>query len=477
MEQSQFSLFWKEHYKQALILFIRLAEVFMSGIILSLMCVIMIFIKPNQRIWDLMSIICMASFLAVNCRFLLKYIVSRGGRKTEFFVINGITFLAYAGASILAYYFFGYLMFSLVFTNLRVFEIFHIKTLYSIYASNVLIMVVMLVFRFVAYRHMEFMTRVLGVESAPDVTELEKYYTESEAVQNNQSVNIMTVEEMNDAIISEIEEAHKTHLEKLDTIPDKLWSDFKRGDGSEIEYKTPDDPEDDFDENDRVAANNINPHEAYDASELWENEIYNGKEKLEQFEDDDEVIAPPPVEKRSRLKEKKEEIQWYLKSFNKLISIRHNYQRNEVMLRDIRSRARGEVNVNNSYDSETLWNREFYQGGNETAIPEKVLDFDETPENVEIDSQLENYESEKLWDINSKEIVDEYENEETNPESVMNPNEDYDADSLWSTGLKQGRGEVEFSENADFQVESNQNPNEDYDPDSLWNPNLKQGRG
>lgn len=472
MEQSRFSIFWKEHYKQLLLLFIRLTEVFMSGILLSFLSVLLIFIKPNQRIWDIMSIISMIGFLIVNCRFLLKYIVSRGERKIEFFVINGLTFFIYAAVSILAYYYFGYLLYSLVFSELRVFEIFHLRTLRSIYASNALIIFVMLVFRFAAYRHLDFMTRVLVVDSAPEATELEKYYTESEAVQNNHSVNVMTVEEMNDNIISEIEEAHKKRLENLEEIPDELWRDFKRGDGSEIEYKVPENPEDDYDENDRVAANNVNPHEAYEADSLWENEIYKGKEKVEQF--DDEVIPPPPPVKRNRLRETKEEIKWHLRSFNKLVSIKHNYQRNELMLRDIRANVRGGVNVHNSYDPETLWNSGFYQGDDKEAIPEKVLDFDDTPEKAESDPGLEDYESDRLWDIDAKDVKDD--DDEINVGVQMNPNEDYDADSLWNAGIRQGSGEIEFAENADFSIETNQNPNEDYDSDSLWNPDLKQGK-
>ena len=470
MEQSKLSMLWKTHYRQILILFIRLTEVVMSGVLLSFLGVVLIFIRPDKSIWNLMTLISMAGFLVVNCRFILKYMVSREQKVIEFYIINGITFLIYGVASVIAYHYCGYLVYSIVYAHFRVFEVFHAKTLNSIYLSNVLIIVTMLMFRIFARRHMEFTKKLMFVDDSVDTSELEKYYTDSEAVQNNQTINIMSLEEMNENIINEIREAHEAQQEKLDKIPDELWRRFERGDGSEIEFKTPDDPDDDYDENDRVAANNINPNEAYSTDNLWDDNIYGGKEKIEDYDDVDPLPAPIIKDNKTEIKN---EILWHLKSFGKLINIRRNYRHNELMMRDMNAVTHSRKNMHSNYDSENLWDSNIYQGTDESNIPKKVMDFEDAS-GPSGDSRLENYDSDRLWDINERKKTDG-DNEE-NKDIHVNPNEDYDADSLWQTGFKQGADEITSEELRKDMSAGMINPNEDYDTDSLWSKDIKQGR-
>ncbi|MBR0366232.1 MAG: hypothetical protein IJH94_05475 [Clostridia bacterium] len=436
------------------------------------MSVVLIFIRPIQRIWDLMSIISMIGFLIVNCRFLLKYMVSRKDKIAEFYVINGITFLIYGVASVVAYYFCGHLLYSMVYAHFRVFEVFNIKTLYSIYMSNVLVIVTMFVFGVLARRHMEFAMRVMGVADEVDTSELEKYYSGTEAVQNNQSIQVMSVEEMSENIINEIKEAQEAQKKTLEYAPDELWHNLERGDGSEIEYKTPDDPEDDYDEHDEVAANAENLHEAYSSDKLWE-DIYDGQDKIENYDDEDDLPIQP--EQTTAKVGIAESIKWHLKSLNKLMNIRNDYRRNEIMLRDINTRTRQGSNTHSLYDADNLWDGKFYQGTDESRVPERVIDFDETPGRIENNEELDQYDSERLWDVRANDTI-EVDGDKDN-ENHDDPNETYDVDSLWQSEFSRGREKAYFDEMGEEIVETTQNPNEDYDVDSLWSKDIKQGRG
>lgn len=288
-------LLWKKEstkrFRYLMLFFIRLAEVLTASIIPSIIGIMMVFITPKERVMQVMETISFIAFVVVNCIFWIKYVRHRPGRG-EFYVLNGIVYALYIGLSFLAYALSDVYLYSIVFSDLRGFEIFGCTTKQSLLISHSILIFVMIVCEITAHLYYSHKVK-LAVENGAEAVEIKEENAMPE--QDNKEVKFLTVDEVNLELEREMAEAAELIRAESEDVSDKNWDeDMVQGDYGEIIEATPYDPDNDIDDDDYVseayAREEMSVTQNYDVDSLWNEEIYKNREMASDY--DDEVFDP-----------------------------------------------------------------------------------------------------------------------------------------------------------------------------------------
>ena len=428
-------LLWRKKSTQRgryLMLFlIRLAETLTVSLLPSVVGLIAVFITPKPRVMQTIELVSLLVFAVANCFFWTRYVFHRANLR-EFFVLNGIVYLLYVVISAFAYMSSDAYLYSILFSNMRGLEIFGYRTIESLYKAHFLVFGLMvatgIIARLVCFQRLK-KAMADGVEKA----EIEE--KESVPEQDNKVVEFLTVDEVNLELDREMKEAAEMIRMETENVSDKNWdSAMVQGDNGEIIETTPVDPENDIDSRDYVseeyAREEMSVTLNYDVDSLWNSDIYQGKEKTTDY--DDEVYVP-------------------------------------------------QMFVDENIDG--LWNRDMYRGRGED------IGFGEEPEP---ELFADDDESDGLWNQDMcrgrGEAIDF--GEEPEPELFA---DDDESDGLWNQDMYRGRDEsngiayeeeeeryIEWDDGSDeeeplFRLEYYDEPEEyfaagmeDYDTESLW---------
>ena len=428
-------LLWRKKSRQRgryLMLFlIRLAETLTVSLLPSVVGLIAVFITPKPRVMQTIELVSLLVFAVANCFFWTRYVFHRANLR-EFFVLNGIVYLLYVAISAFAYMSSDAYLYSILFSNMRGLEIFGYRTIESLYKAHFLVFGLMvatgIIARLVCFQRLK-KAMADGVEKA----EIEE--KESVPEQDNKVVEFLTVDEVNLELDREMKEAAEMIRMETENVSDKNWdSAMVQGDNGEIIETTPVDPENDIDSRDYVseeyAREEMSVTLNYDVDSLWNSDIYQGKEKTTDY--DDEVYVP-------------------------------------------------QMFVDENIDG--LWNRDMYRGRGED------IGFGEEPEP---ELFTDDDESDGLWNRDMcrgrGEAIDL--GEEPEPELFA---DDDESDGLWNQDMYRGRDEsngiayeeeeeryIEWDDGSDeeeplFRLEYYDEPEEyfaagmeDYDTESLW---------
>ena len=428
-------LLWRKKSRQRgryLMLFlIRLAETLTVSLLPSVVGLIAVFITPKPRVMQTIELVSLLVFAVANCFFWTRYVFHRANLR-EFFVLNGIVYLLYVAISAFAYMSSDAYLYSILFSNMRGLEIFGYRTIESLYKAHFLVFGLMvatgIIARLVCFQRLK-KAMADGVEKA----EIEE--KESVPEQDNKVVEFLTVDEVNLELDREMKEAAEMIRMETENVSDKNWdSAMVQGDNGEIIETTPVDPENDIDSRDYVseeyAREEMSVTLNYDVDSLWNSDIYQGKEKTTDY--DDEVYVP-------------------------------------------------QMFVDENIDG--LWNRDMYRGRGED------IGFGEEPEP---ELFTDDDESDGLWNRDMcrgrGEAIDF--GEEPEPELFA---DDDESDGLWNQDMYRGRDEsngiayeeeeeryIEWDDGSDeeeplFRLEYYDEPEEyfaagmeDYDTESLW---------
>ena len=288
-------LLWRKKSRQRgryLMLFlIRLAETLTVSLLPSVVGLIAVFITPKPRVMQTIELVSLLVFAVANCFFWTRYVFHRANLR-EFFVLNSIVYLLYVAISAFAYMSSDAYLYSILFSNMRGLEIFGYRTIESLYKAHFLVFGLMvatgIIARLVCFQRLK-KAMADGVEKA----EIEE--KESVPEQDNKVVEFLTVDEVNLELDREMKEAAEMIRMETENVSDKNWdSAMVQGDNGEIIETTPVDPENDIDSRDYVseeyAREEMSVTLNYDVDSLWNSDIYQGKEKTTDY--DDEVYVP-----------------------------------------------------------------------------------------------------------------------------------------------------------------------------------------
>ena len=461
-------LLWRKKSRQRgryLMLFlIRLAETLTVSLLPSVVGLIAVFITPKPRVMQTIELVSLLVFAVANCFFWTRYVFHRANLR-EFFVLNGIVYLLYVAISAFAYMSSDAYLYSILFSNMRGLEIFGYRTIESLYKAHFLVFGLMvatgIIARLVCFQRLK-KAMADGVEKA----EIEE--KESVPEQDNKVVEFLTVDEVNLELDREMKEAAEMIRMETENVSDKNWdSAMVQGDNGEIIETTPVDPENDIDSRDYVseeyAREEMSVTLNYDVDSLWNSDIYQGKEKTTDY--DDEVYVP----------------QMFVDENIDGLWNRDMYRgRGE----DIGFGEEPEPELFTDDDeSDGLWNRDMCRGRGE------AIDFGEEPEP---ELFADDDESDGLWNQDMcrgrGEAIDF--GEEPEPELFA---DDDESDGLWNQDMYRGRDEsngiayeeeeeryIEWDDGSDeeeplFRLEYYDEPEEyfaagmeDYDTESLW---------
>lgn len=288
-------LLWKKEstkrFRYLMLFFIRLAEVLTASIIPSIIGIMMVFITPKVRVMQLMETISFIAFVLVNCIFWIKYVRHRP-KRGEFYVLNGIVYALYVGLSFLAYEFSDVYLYTILFSNLRGFEIFGFGTFASLYNTHIILILTMIISETAAHFYYKHKAKIVAENGAEEVEIKEE---DAMPEQDNKEVKFLTVDEVNLELEHEMAEAAELIRAEIEDVSDKNWDeDMVQGDYGEIIEATPYDPDNDIDDDDYVseayAREEMSVTQNYDVDSLWNEEIYKNREVASDY--DDEVFDP-----------------------------------------------------------------------------------------------------------------------------------------------------------------------------------------
>ncbi len=413
-----------------MLLGIRFVEICMASIIPSIIGLMLVFIRPNNRI---MSIMCFLSFLAFaicNWMFWMRYAKQRTQRR-EFFIINGIAYIFYAIISYLMYEFSGAFMYSILFSNLRAFESFGILTPYSLVISHVVICILMVVCQMYSRKYY---TRLLEklAENGADEIEMDPW-GHLVPIKDGKRVDILSVEEMHRQMEEERLEAAEILQEEIESAAEYLWDEgMTKGRGERITTVEIEDIDRDLSEGDFIAGVGTERDiDNYDTDELWEKHIYKGRTAGDKPVDnyDDEPEDMPDFFAINHYQGEENETLW---SSDMHQGKKDTYEAVDIIEEEDED---GEGPDFLYYDGEGLWNNNMYQGqGKSLTRPDEKKEAKR--EFVEIPTENSKYDSDNLWDNITQGRGKKIEIEEEPVEVNLNTMSDYDADNLWDNPVQ-----------------------------------------
>ncbi|MGN0181066.1 MAG: hypothetical protein ACI4DP_01400 [Candidatus Ornithomonoglobus sp.] len=428
--------------KLALIFLIKTVETFAASVVPSVLSVLIIFLNPNEKSWAVMKVVSFLVTAYVNWRLWLKYAAMKSGPK-EFYLMNGLTYLLYFASSVIGYYTLGYLVYSMTYANLRVFEIWGMRTIHSIWCSNgIMVLILICCERFSHIRFNKFLewTRKNG----SDKVEMEDILTDDTPVQQDKIVETLSIEELAENIDQEEYEAIEAKKRAMEMMPEGTFDEEKitKGHGEKVERVDAVDMDNDLTEGDfnafAAAQEEYEQNMQYSGDSLWSRHIYAGRtadgKPITEYEEEDMREAVWQKMESYDTADADDDSLWD----KSIYQGRHAANGLNIMDPDEED-ASDDDKID--YDADALWESGFYQGRSKDSIPQRTLDLDD--------------------------ILDE----RTTENSV-----DDAADALWGS-VSQGRGKkvqrLEDIEEEDNSIDANLNA--DYDTDSLWD-NVYQGR-
>ena len=373
-ETTKFRKFWKNNYKLVFLFFIRLTEVFVSSIIPSFLGVVLIFLNPNKRIWTIINFVTLIAFGFINFRFLLKYIAGRNNKK-EYYILNSIVYLIYVAASLVMYKSGGYLVYSMIFANMRGLEAFGMKTFHSILICDAITLISMFILGKYAYKHIKFVRKIMRMNGADAI---EMVYEDSVPTQNSEEIKTLSVEEMEKEIERDMQEAVEVVRRKLEESQDdpEHTKAFK-GNNEEIQFVTPENPDNDIDETDHVEENaeTLNKNSAYDSDSLWEKSIYRDGEPITSYDDEYEPVPETEdiTSAGDRIKVGMQQVgdtikgvmRHHIRSATRIAVVKRKNRLGDEGFDEAEYDERTEsrpVTDLEDYDSDSLWSNDLYQG-------------------------------------------------------------------------------------------------------------------
>ncbi len=449
MEEESKMGMWLEKVMPKFFLFIiRLVETFAASIVPSVISVVIIFFAPSPKAWSVLSAAVFAVTIAVNWYFWMDFAIRRDNIK-EFYIVNGAVYAIYICASVIGYHLLGYLVYSMTFANLRFMEVFDVKTLYSSFIANGITAAVMVLCERCSRLRIAKLLENAALNAA-DKAEIKDERRNIPATKRNEIVTPLSAEELEREIEKDNAERITAAKQAAESVPEEMWSDkLSKGRGGEIERVDYGEEGADTDENDFVpgsAAENKNL--AYGSDSLWDPQIYKGRtaDGLPVTEFDDEEYVPPSETETEPL-------------WDESMYIGRSEENKPVMAgayedTDDEEERRTAAVENIGYGAESLWESGFYQGRGSNSVPERVLDLDET--------------TAERGETAAERGETAAERGDTEEKRGYNASERYDADSLWDN-IEKGQTEPE-PEEAEI------NPNLDYEPESLWSRDMRQGK-
>lgn len=396
-------LLWKNksgERKKFLMLFgIRIVENFTASFIPSLLGLIIVYINPSGRIMAAMKFVSFIAFCVVNWFFWMRYAKQRT-RRYEFYIMNGLTYLIYAGISVAIFLlpFTGKLIYSVFFSNLRAFEIFGLSTKRSLMYTHIVMLGMMIICEIFSRIYYKALLKKLA-ENGADEIEMEMW-KDKVPHKKDGNVRFLSVEEMS-------REMEKEHIEAWELLKNQATEEYDgicdvnmtKGRGQEVFKVELEDPDNDIDKGDFIPdARTQNANSAYGADSLWNKEIYKNRTE-----------NGIPIEDYG---EEAEE----LPSF---FDVPEDSQQSEY-----------------DVDNGTLWNADMRQGRGGSKVKSKPKIDDET-----VTSILDNtpYDADNLWSKSFYKGRGEKDTaEDKTDEYSLNDFEAYDSDSLWDN-ITQGK--------------------------------------
>lgn len=436
MEKSKLVIWLEKHLPTVFLVLIRIVEMFSSSIIPSIISVMVVFMRPSDGAWDVMIIFAFILATAANWYFWMDYVAERESVK-EFYVVNGSILGLYIAVSIVGYYIFGDLAYSLSYANLRILEPFSedIKTFVSVIITDVFMVAFMIVCERYSRRHIEKIKEIFK-KNAADKVEMADESVNVVPTKENKEVELLTAEQMEEQVIRDESEYAEVLRKAAESAPEKMWNeDFTKGKGESFERVDFSMIDEDIDENDYIkSVEEENKNKDYGSDSLWNKEIYRGRTEGDKPITDfsyEENEIPPQAEDTAE-----EESLWSEDMYRGADSSKKNFEDYESEEEEYRKAAMEKL----PYETDSLWEKKFYKGRSESNIPERVLDLSDEV-TMESEKHNESYSADNLWD-NINRQSDQYDelNEENN---TANPNDDYDSDSLWSSNIYQGRKKSE----------------------------------
>ncbi|MCH5212396.1 MAG: hypothetical protein J1G06_05235 [Oscillospiraceae bacterium] len=328
----------------------------------------------------------------------------------------------------------------MIFANLRGLEAFGMKTIHSILICDVITLLSIFILGKYAYSHIEFVKKLVKMNGADAV---EIVYEEAVPMQHSEEINTLSVEEMEKEIEKDMEEAAELIRWQQENLSDGDYTKAFKGNNEDIQFVTPENPDDDVDETDYVEKNAeiLNRNSAYDSDSLWEKDIYKGNEPITSYDDEYEPV-PSPENTLSMRDRFKGMMRHHIRSVTRIGVVKIKNRLGEAAFVD------DEYNNQNiteyapendeAYD-DSLWESRMYQGKSKENVPQYSEDFDDSAE-VRTETGLENYDGDNLWDMIAHGRIlsdsDAIAEEDIAAESEL---ENYNADSLWNDDIYQGR--------------------------------------
>lgn len=440
--------------KPYLLFLIRFAETFAANFIPSAIGINIVFRNPTPGAWEWTSAMVFLISAILNCTYWYKYVKSRNNFK-DFYLMNGSIYVIYAFVSVamLNSDKLGPVIFSTLFANLRVCEVFGLGTVMSVYLTNLFMLFVMVV----CERISSFKVNKKLSEIAENGAENIEMVVVDESLlptQSEKNVKFMSVAELQAHDELEIKADMEKVVSFYDVLPEEIWDrKMTKGHGDKIVYNT------DVSEEEEIENSNIN----YSSSSLWEKDIYKGRtpenSPITQYKEalDGGFEKPEMGTEALPLADYDAENLWGNISKGKETDDINEWETTEHT----------SVNPNAAYDPDNLWDnidKKRVRKSEEEPYMESIATVGKNPN--------ADYDEENLWD--NIDISRRRNEEEIHEQLHITPNEDYDPENLWGN-ISRGRATDEYNPDEEMQNVSI-NPNADYDSDSLWG-NIVKGRG
>ncbi len=290
-------LTWKKpsdkHIKRLTLFIIRCVEIATASVLPSFLGIILVFLNPNRGVMMFMSFVSFIAFVCLNCWFTIRFVRNRASRK-EFYALNGLAYAFFIALSILIYFISSDLGYSIIFSNLRLFEAFGASTAKSLVITHSFIVITMIICEIIARIYYRALYKKIAEEQSTKV-EMD-VWGDVKAVQKDSDVKFLTIDEAYAEMENDRIEAARVIAEKEKSEPDGVWDDaMVKGKGNAVEFTDGDEL---FDETvDYESFDEYEPeptaasvYDDYDPDSLWNADIYKGRTKDEKpiYDYDDE---------------------------------------------------------------------------------------------------------------------------------------------------------------------------------------------
>ena len=399
-------LLWKNQSNerlQFLMLFaIRIVENVMASFIPSVLGLMIVYINPGGRIMAVTKLVAFVAFCVANWIFWMRYAKQRT-KRFEFFVINGLAYLVYAVISFAVYYlpFTGRFVYSVLFSNLRMFEVFGYTTKQSLIYTHIFVALLMVVCETYSRMYYKALLKKLA-ENGADAIEVDMWKGKVPKKQD-ESVEFLTLEEMSLEMEREQIEGWKRLKKEADEAEEEYDGicdvNMTKGRGGTVKKTEFDDPDNDIDENDFILdAKTQNAYADYDSESLWNKEIYQNRtnDGAPIYDYTDEPDELPGF---FDLPEESMQLRYDVENDTLWDSEMHQGGGNKSNNRDVKEYTPSDeaISDNTPYDSDNLWNKSFYKGRKNSETQNDKNVSEEHHQNY-IANYFSDYDTDNLWD-------------------------------------------------------------------------------